>query len=84
MDRITQRLWRGVEGPRQPLIYPCCSELFDHGHPTTGLCCDTHLRSRLQGKTLAAPVVVKLSQPVVFKPPDKVVILSGAPHRWIG
>ena len=24
------------------------------------------------------------SQPVVFKPLDKAVILSGAPHRWIG
>ena len=30
MDRVTLRLWRGVEGPRRCLIYPCCSELFDH------------------------------------------------------
>jgi hypothetical protein len=27
MDRVTQRLWRGVEGPRCCLLYPCCSEL---------------------------------------------------------
>ena len=33
---MTQRLWRGVEGPRRCLIYPCCSELFDHRSPTTG------------------------------------------------
>jgi hypothetical protein len=26
MDRVTQRLWRGVEGPRRCLLYPCCSE----------------------------------------------------------
>jgi hypothetical protein len=30
MDRVTKRLVRGVEGPRRCLIYPCCSELFDH------------------------------------------------------
>jgi hypothetical protein len=30
MDRVTQRLWRGVEGPRRCLIYPCRSELFNH------------------------------------------------------
>ena len=30
LDRVTQHLWRGVEGPRRCLIYPCCSELFDH------------------------------------------------------
>ena len=30
MDPITQRLWRGVEGPRECLIDPCCSELFNH------------------------------------------------------
>ncbi len=42
MDCVTQRLWRGVEGPRRCLFYPCCSELFDHRSPTT-ICCDTHL-----------------------------------------
>jgi hypothetical protein len=31
MDRVTQSLWRGVEGPRLCLIYPCRSELFNHG-----------------------------------------------------
>src|SRR5271170_7684855 len=36
IDRVTQRLWRGVEGPRRCLFYPCCSELFDHRSPTTG------------------------------------------------
>jgi hypothetical protein len=46
MDRVTQRLWRGVEGPRQRLVHPCCSELFDHRHPTTGLCRDTHLNGQ--------------------------------------
>jgi hypothetical protein len=30
MDRVTQRLWRGVEGPRGVLSYPCRSELFNH------------------------------------------------------
>jgi hypothetical protein len=30
IDRVTQRLGRGVEGPRRHLIYPCCSELFNH------------------------------------------------------
>src|SRR3984957_9140915 len=28
--RVTQRLWRGVEGPRRCLFYLCCSELFNH------------------------------------------------------
>jgi hypothetical protein len=28
--RVTQRLWRGVEGPRRCLFYPCRSELFSH------------------------------------------------------
>ena len=32
--RVTQRLWRAVEGPRRCLIYPCCSELFNHGSPS--------------------------------------------------
>src|SRR3984957_669862 len=31
--RVTQRLWRGVEGPRRCLSYPCCSELFNHRNP---------------------------------------------------
>ena len=35
--RVTQRLWRGVEGPRRCLFYPCCSELFDHRNPTHDL-----------------------------------------------
>src|ERR1700733_5926585 len=35
-DRLTQRLWRGVEGPRRRSLYPCCPELFDHRSPTTG------------------------------------------------
>src|ERR1700753_1521534 len=38
MDRVTQRLWRGVEEPvlsvaegtPAMLNYPCCSELFNH------------------------------------------------------
>jgi hypothetical protein len=30
MDRVTQRLWRGVEEPRRGLIDTCCSELSDH------------------------------------------------------
>jgi hypothetical protein len=30
MDRVTQSLWRGVEGPRRCLIYLCCQELFNH------------------------------------------------------
>src|ERR1700733_15679366 len=36
MDLVIQRLWRGVEGPRRCLSYLCCSELFNHGSPTTG------------------------------------------------
>ena len=32
--RLTEGLWRGVEGPRRCLIYPCCSKLLDHrGRP---------------------------------------------------
>ena len=38
MDRVTQRLWHGVEEPvpsvaegtSAVLNYPCCSELFNH------------------------------------------------------
>ena len=67
MDQVTQRFWRGVEGPRRCLIYPCRSELFNHRGPTTGLCWDTHLNGQgyffafsSPGKTLAAPVVEKL------------------------
>jgi hypothetical protein len=30
IDRVIQRLWRGVEGPRRCLSNPCCSELFNH------------------------------------------------------
>src|ERR1700691_441126 len=41
IDRVTQRLRRGVEGPRRCLSYPCCSELFNHrartGRPRYGL-----------------------------------------------
>jgi hypothetical protein len=33
IDRVTRRLWRGVEGPRQCLSYPCCSELLTHQPP---------------------------------------------------
>ena len=36
IDRVTQRLWRGVEGPRRCLFYPCCSELFNHRARTGG------------------------------------------------
>jgi hypothetical protein len=36
IDCVTQCLWRGVEGPRRRLFYPCCSELFDHRSRTTG------------------------------------------------
>jgi hypothetical protein len=34
--RVSQRLWRGVEGPRRGSSYPCCSELFNHRSPRTG------------------------------------------------
>ena len=34
--RVTQRLWRAVEGPRRCLLYPCCSERFDHRSWTKG------------------------------------------------
>src|ERR1700733_7935230 len=30
IHRVTQRLVRGVEGPRRCLSYPCCSEFFNH------------------------------------------------------
>jgi hypothetical protein len=33
IHRVTQRLWRGVEGPRGCLSYPCRSELFNHRSP---------------------------------------------------
>ena len=29
IDCVSQCLWRGVEGPRRCLFYPCCLELFD-------------------------------------------------------
>ena len=34
--RVTQHLWRGVEGPRRYLSYRCCSRLFHHRSPRTG------------------------------------------------
>jgi hypothetical protein len=46
IDRVTQSLWRGVEGPRRCLFYPCCSELFDHRSPTTGSLVLSLLRRR--------------------------------------
>jgi hypothetical protein len=42
VDRMTPRLWRGVEGPRRCLSYPCCSELFPPKLDYR-ICCDTHL-----------------------------------------
>ena len=33
MDRVTQRLWRGVEGPRRGLIYPMLLEAFQPPGP---------------------------------------------------
>jgi hypothetical protein len=33
IDRVTEHLWRGVEGPRRCLSYPCRSDLFDHRSP---------------------------------------------------
>jgi hypothetical protein len=33
---VTQRLWRGVEGPQRRLSYPCCTGLFDLRSPRTG------------------------------------------------
>jgi hypothetical protein len=35
IDRVTQRLWRVVEGTSAVLICPCCPELFNHRSPTT-------------------------------------------------
>jgi hypothetical protein len=35
IDRIKQRLWRGVEGPRHCLAYRCSSGIFDHRSPRT-------------------------------------------------
>jgi hypothetical protein len=32
MDRVTQRLWRGVEGPRRCLFYSCCLEFSTTEH----------------------------------------------------
>jgi hypothetical protein len=68
IDRVTQRLWRGVEGPRRCLIYPCCSELFHHRRTTTGSAATRTLWFRVhlfihclvlgpQEKTLAGPAV---------------------------
>jgi hypothetical protein len=37
IDRLTQRLWRGVEGPRRCLSNPCCSELFNHRNPAANV-----------------------------------------------
>jgi hypothetical protein len=52
--RVIQRLWRGVEGPRRYLVYPCCSELFDHRSPTT-----------IRGSAVDGPAV---SFPVLTQP----------------
>jgi hypothetical protein len=30
INRVTQRLWRGVEGPRRYSIYPCRSKPLNH------------------------------------------------------
>ena len=42
IDRVTQRLWRGVEGPRRRLITPGARSFSTTG-PDNGTCCDTHL-----------------------------------------
>src|SRR5580658_10915382 len=57
IDRVTQRLWRGVEGPRRSLLYPCCSALFDHRSPTAGSAAirTGWLRVHLFMKTVAVP-----------------------------
>jgi hypothetical protein len=66
IDRVTRRLWRGVEGPRRCLIYPCCSELFHHRRTPTGSAATRTLYLRVhlfihclvlgpQGKTVAGP-----------------------------
>jgi hypothetical protein len=40
IDRMTQRFWRGVEGPLRCLRCPCCSKLFDT-EADNRICCDT-------------------------------------------
>ena len=42
MDRVTQRLWRGVEGPRRRFIYPLLLGAFRPPKPDNRICCDTH------------------------------------------
>jgi hypothetical protein len=42
IDRVTQRLWRGVEGPRRCLI-PMLLGAFRPPKPGNRICCDTHL-----------------------------------------
>src|ERR1700722_13341726 len=50
-DCVTQRLWRGVEGPRRCLSSPCCSELFNHrartGRPRHGLSLEPRTKNLL-------------------------------------
>ena len=56
MDRVTQRLWRGVEGPRRCLFLPMLLGAFRPPKPDNRICCDTHLM--VTGTSFHAPAIV--------------------------
>jgi hypothetical protein len=62
---VTQRLWRGVEGPRRCLIYLCCSELFNHRARTGPArhCLSLEPRTPDHRVRIAADPVVGLRRP---------------------
>ena len=76
IDRVTRRLWRGVEGPRRCFIYPCRSELFNHrsqtrffpGAENAASACSTlkathYSHSHRRGKTTQRLAARKEAQP---------------------
>jgi hypothetical protein len=58
IHRVTQRLGRGVEGPRGRVSYACCSELFDHRNPAT------IWGSAVEGPAVSHPVLTQALQSV--------------------
>ena len=74
IDCVPQRLWRGVEGPRRCLFYPCCSELFNRraltGRPSHGLSLEPRTKNLLAScyvRRLHVPETIKcVSQQIVF------------------
>src|SRR5271156_1933010 len=79
IDRVTQRLWRGVEGPGRCLFSPCCSELFNHraapGGPRYGFFPGD------ENQELASTWGWKMIVPVTIKCVSQQILLPGFSGR---